>query len=466
MPRVDTPGDLPEGLKSLSLALAFLLRYDAYNAGWLDDENWMPAGRVIEELQRGGKGRQPLQLVSEEDLQTVVRTSFTRGTPRFEMRFYGGQCFLRAVDGEKRRQKLKKSGRNVQPSQRNSQGSSYDQCTNDRGDWSPRSSLSDTSGISGVSRMSSAAQDSRASHSSQASPGLKGGKVQRRSHGSSYRFGKASSSGFPPGKCEQSGRVATAARANHPTTAICDVQNQSVGQPGQKGAQGSFNSASDTATVFQGAWCKKDTPGTVFCRIDGRALFWEGVHGLKAQTVQIDKDEIVLLDEHGKINCCGNLVLGQLLWKDDDIWIRASSAAEPCKTPTEPCGREVESSQPHRERVAQHARHPTPHLQDIEEGRSVEVEEVYKEVVPPSPPTFDMRGNNDSEDDPCWDEMRAKKDFDGSEYGEEYLSFCKGELLHVRHHYEQGWALARLMSRDGDKEGWVPPDFLHVEPSL
>lgn len=501
MPRVDERGitDLPEGLKSLSIALAFLLRYDAYKAGWLDDENWMPVGQAIEEIQRGGKGRHAVKSANEADLQTVVRTSFKQETPRFEMRIYGGQSFLRAADGEQYRQKAKKGGRKAQPNEeprkgrekgRNPQRSgTNEECGHDRGDWSPRSNASDVSGVSGFSRVSQASYASKASyapHTSHASLAPRGGKGQRKDHGSSYSSGQwdqASSSGaYPSTRGHSSKDSMAAAQANHPTYDYRGVKS-AAHSAAQSAAQGSRKAASDLAGAFDGAWCHQDTPRQVFCQIDGRVLLWEGREWDKSyrQDLQIRKEGIALLSKDGRTECVGRLVSGKLLWDDGDVWLRAMTPAGDGREEKAEASisRSESSAAPapavaarvHPSNAAAPAGRPSalanangpPHADTCTE----DVADV--EAVPSSPSTFDMRGadaNDDSVDDPDWDEMRAILDFDGSKFGEEYLSFIKGELLHVRRNHEEGWALARHVNRDGDHEGWVPPAYLEAAESL
>lgn len=441
LPRVDERdiGDLPERLKPLSVALAYLLRYDAYKAGWLDDENWMPVGQVIQELQRGVKGRQPVT-TNESDLQIVVMTSFTHSTPRFELRICGGLFFLRAAEGEKYRQRQKKSGRKIQPSQRNSQGIRSDDPSNDRGNWSPRSNMSDVSGVSGFSHVSHASHASRASHASYASYASHascapwGGRGQR-DHASGY---PALSSVADPSARSQRGRVSTAeAHANHPSY-------DSMGVPSavQSAAHGSSSSASDVAAAFDGAWCLQHVPDRAYCRIDGRVLSWEG-HKTR-QELRIRKESIALLSKHGKPECFGRLVSGQLHWDDGDVWQRATA-------PAGAAGQEEGS-------VVTYPGSGSPSAAPSAVGAATAEQS--------RPSTFDMRGagqNDDSVEDPDWDEMRATVDFNGSAYGSEYLSFNKGELLQVRRTHEEGWALARFISRDGDQEGWVPPAYLVMD---
>ncbi|CAE7762916.1 unnamed protein product [Symbiodinium sp. CCMP2456] len=58
---------------------------------------------------------------------------------------------------------------------------------------------------------------------------------------------------------------------------------------------------------------------------------------------------------------------------------------------------------------------------------------------------------------------RVKADFDGRQYGDEYLSLIEGDLLENQSS-EEGWEWARIIQRAspsslGPTEGWYPPSF-------
>ena len=56
-----------------------------------------------------------------------------------------------------------------------------------------------------------------------------------------------------------------------------------------------------------------------------------------------------------------------------------------------------------------------------------------------------------------WTEMSVLHDWDSTDYGPEYLSLVKGELLRVWSNLKEGWSYA--ISKSSQRRGWFPPDF-------
>lgn len=58
-----------------------------------------------------------------------------------------------------------------------------------------------------------------------------------------------------------------------------------------------------------------------------------------------------------------------------------------------------------------------------------------------------------------WKDMRVKEDWDAAEFGDQYLSLEKGELLCVSPERQEGWAYACSYQRE--RKGWFPPSYVY-----
>ncbi|CAK9006635.1 unnamed protein product [Durusdinium trenchii] len=68
------------------------------------------------------------------------------------------------------------------------------------------------------------------------------------------------------------------------------------------------------------------------------------------------------------------------------------------------------------------------------------------------------------DEEPVWG--LAREDFDGSEFGPEYLSFNEGQELGILSKETDGWALGVLKKGTELVQGWFPPDFWSSKGSL
>lgn len=102
VPRADErdSGDLPDVLRGVSFELAKFLRYEVHRRQLCDDDGWVLLDVLITELGKGGGGRSPLS-VTEDQVQTVVASSYSKDKARFELRDYDSKSYIRAADREK-----------------------------------------------------------------------------------------------------------------------------------------------------------------------------------------------------------------------------------------------------------------------------------------------------------------------------------------------------------------------------
>jgi len=343
-------------------------------------------------------GRRPVQ-GTENDVRRVVNQSYSKDRPRFELQEQGGIPYVRACPGIGAGHKNHRRRRDGV----HSELTGYHQQSHETATGAtPR-----THDV--INRIAAPASCVRG--------GARGAAAM------------LPPSGWQWHDIPSLGQVAGPVAVN--PAAVCHAAASTSVSPGHVGTSGSGS----LIETFSGRWAREGHMDEPVCDIHGHQLTWLSSDGspFHVQNIEIRCNELHLQGD-GSASHTGRMEADQIIWSDRDIWCRVTPAAAVT------CGQEPRLG-------------PTSSAAEAVYG-------TLNELRPRRREEEDDVARRRTATQTCV-EGHAKEGFPAEEFGSEYLSLQKGELLSVDiASFDQGWVWgSSVQSRTS---GWFPYDWVRL----